>query len=273
MSFWDYLHFPFVQNAFYGGILVSVLAAIIGALIVVNRMVFSAEGLAHCAFGGIGIGIYFGYPPLLSAMVFVLLISFFFSYLAGQEQKRTDTIIGVLMAGGMALGILLLNLTPGYKTEPMNYLFGNILLINKTDIFYLLGFNFLLGTFFWGNYRKIMAISLDSVFMASRGVRVGLYFLFFNIFIGLGVVLSIKAVGLILLLALLTMGPYIVEKYVSSLKAMVWLSMLFNLLVVNAGLFLSLKYNLSSGPAIVLVGVFIFFLDWFLNFLYKFLKR
>ena len=262
MSIIDYWQFPFVQNAFWSGILISVVAAILGTLIVVNRMVFSAEGLAHCAFGGIGMGLYFRLPPLLSAVVFAVVFSFIFSYLSFKESRRSDTIVGVLMAAGMALGILFLNAVPGYKVEPLDYLFGSIMLVGKSDIFYLLLFDFLLVALFFPNYRTIMAISADPEFMAARAIRVGLYYLILNFFIAMGVVLAIKMVGLILLLALLTMAPYIVEKYVSSLKAMVWGSLFLNIILVNVGLFLSLKLNLRTGPTIVLVGAIIFLLDF-----------
>ena len=130
----DALNYEFIQNAIIAGILVSFASGIIGSLIVVNRMVFLAGGIAHTSYGGIGVAVYFGLPIFLGASLFAVAAALLMSYIVLHEKNRIDTFIGLIWAVGMAIGILLIDLTPGYNVDLMSYLFGSILAVSTDDL-------------------------------------------------------------------------------------------------------------------------------------------
>lgn len=165
------LSYSFIQNALIAGILVSIITGIIGSLIVVNRMVFLSGGIAHSAYGGIGLSMYFGLPMLLSTSIFAIIITILISILTYKKRENLDTIIGLTWALGMSFGILLVDLTPGYNTDLMSYLFGSILAVSSDDILFmsvLLGFIILILLFF---YRDILAVSYDNEYAKLRGIK------------------------------------------------------------------------------------------------------
>jgi zinc transport system permease protein len=132
------LQFEFMQNALMAGILASIICGIMGTLIVVNRIVFLSGGIAHAAYGGIGLAFFFGWPFLLGTIGFSLLMALFMAAVTLKMKHRSDTIIGVIWALGMALGIILMDLTPGYNVDLMSYLFGSILTVPDSDIWLML---------------------------------------------------------------------------------------------------------------------------------------
>ncbi|MFP4487382.1 MAG: metal ABC transporter permease, partial [Campylobacterales bacterium] len=117
--------YEFIQNALVAGILVSITTGIIGSLIVTNRIVFLAGGIAHTAYGGIGLAIYFGFSVFLGATLFAIASALLLAYLTYENKDRSDTIIGLIWAFGMALGVILVDMTPGYNVDLMSYLFGS----------------------------------------------------------------------------------------------------------------------------------------------------
>ena len=131
------LSFEFVQNGIIAGILVSVASGIIGSLIVVNRMVFLAGGIAHTSYGGIGVAIYFGLPIFLGASLFAVLSAFIIAFITLNHRNRMDTFIGLMWAVGMALGVVLIDLTEEYNVDLMSYLFGSIIAVSREDIYYM----------------------------------------------------------------------------------------------------------------------------------------
>ena len=133
----DILQYQFIQNAILAGILVSIASGIIGSLIVVNRMVFLAGGMAHTAYGGIGLAVFFGFPIFLGASIFTVFAALLMAKITLKNKENIDTIIGLIWAVGMAIGIILIDLTPGYNVDLMSYLFGSILAVSSNDIVYI----------------------------------------------------------------------------------------------------------------------------------------
>jgi zinc transport system permease protein len=262
---WDALQFEFMRNALLAGVLVSISCGIIGTLIVVNRIVFIAGGIAHAAYGGIGLAFYTGLSPTLGATFFSVGVSMVMGAVSLKKKHRADTIIGVLWAVGMAVGIVLIDLTPGYNVDLMSYLFGSILAVPKTDIWVMfpLVTAILLTVLIF--YKEFLAMSYDEEFAFVVGLPVGvLYFMLLGM-IALSVVMIIRVVGLILVIALLTIPPYIAEKYTSSLGKMMVLSSLLGILFTVVGLWFSYKYDLTSGATIILVAGAGFFFSQALN--------
>jgi len=250
----DILSYEFIQNAIIAGLLVSFASGIIGSLIVVNRMVFLAGGIAHTSYGGIGLAVYFGLPIFLGASVFAVLAALLMAMITLNQRDKIDTFIGLIWAVGMAIGIIFVDLTPGYNVDLMSYLFGSILAVSGDDITYmctLLGTIVIIVTLF---YREILAVSYDSEYASLRGINVKFFYTLILVLSALTVVIAIKVVGLILVIALLTIPIYIAEKLSNSLGAMMFIAGLLSSTFTLAGLFFSYQYDLTSGASIILVS-------------------
>jgi len=250
----DILNYEFIQNAIIAGLLVSFASGIIGSLIVVNRMVFLAGGIAHTSYGGIGLAVYFGLPIFLGASVFAVLSALLMAIITLNQRDKIDTFIGLIWAVGMAIGILFVDLTPGYNVDLMSYLFGSILAVSSDDLTYmgtLLAAIILIITIF---YREILAVSYDSQYASLRGINVKFFYTLILVLSALTIVIAIKVVGLILVIALLTIPIYIAEKLSNSLGVMMFISGILSSTFTLIGLFFSYQYDLTSGASIILVS-------------------
>jgi zinc transport system permease protein len=255
------LQLEFMRNALLAGLLASMMCGIIGTLVVVNRIVFLSGGIAHAAYGGIGLAFFFGFPYLLGIMGFALIMAAIMAAVSLKTKQRADTIIGVLWAVGMALGVILLDITPGYNVDLMSYLFGSILTVPVSDLWLMLLLNGVVLMFVGYYYHDLVSLSYDEEFAQVRGVPVR--FLYFSLIglIALLVVMIIQVVGLILVIALLTIPPYIAEKYAGSLSRMMIYAVLLNLFFTIAGLLISYNFNLTSGASIIMVAAASFFVS------------
>jgi zinc transport system permease protein len=255
------LQFEFMRNALAAGLLASIICGIMGTLVVVNRIVFLSGGIAHAAYGGIGLAFYFKWPYLPGTIGFSLLAAMLMAAVSHGIRHRADTIIGVIWAVGMAFGIILIDITPGYNVDLMSYLFGSILTVPRSDLFVMIiigGTMTVLVAYF---YQDILAMSYDEEFARIRGVRVKtLYFGLIGM-LAVTIVLVIQVVGLILVIALLTIPPFIAEKYARSLLQMMVVSSLLGAVFTLVGLWLSYRYNLTSGASIILVSGVAFLLS------------
>ena len=248
------LEFTFIQNALIAGLLVSFAAGIIGSLIVVNRMVFLAGGIAHTSYGGIGIAVYFGLPIFLGASLFAVLAAILMAYITLNQRHKIDTFIGLIWAVGMAIGIILIDLTPGYNVDLMSYLFGSILAVSSEDLYFMGGLLGLIILIISIWYKDILAVSYDSQYASLRGINVKFFYTLILVLSALTVVIAIKIVGLILVIALLTIPIYIAEKLSNSLLSMMFISGILSSIFTVIGLWLSYSYDISSGASIIIVG-------------------
>lgn len=255
------LEFEFMRNALAAGILTSVICGVIGSLIVVNRLVFLSGGIAHSAYGGIGLAFFMGWPYMAGAIGFSFVAAMVMAMVSHSSKERADTIVGVLWAMGMAMGILLLDLTPGYNVDLMSYLFGSILSVPGSDLIamaVICAVILMLVSYF---FRDILAMSYDEEFALIRGVPVRfLYYLLIGM-VAVTVVMVVQVVGLILVIALLTIPPSIAEKYTKSLAMMMVLSCVLGVLFTSGGLWLSYSFDLTSGAAIIFIAGTCYFLS------------
>ncbi len=258
------LSYGFIQNAILAGILVSIASGIIGSLVVVNRMVFLSGGVAHTSYGGIGLAVYFGLPIFFGASVFAIVAALFMAYITLHQRDRMDVFIGLIWAVGMAIGIILVDLTPGYHVDLMSYLFGSILAVSQEDIYYMVALVVAIVAIVSLRYRDILAVSYDSEYAALRGINVPFFYTLILVMSALTVVIAIKVVGLILVIALLTIPVYIAEKLSNSLGFMMLLSGVFSTLFTLVGLFFSYQYDLTSGATIIMVSAvaLLLFFGW-----------
>jgi zinc transport system permease protein len=255
------LQLEFMRNALLAGLLASIMCGVIGTFVVVNRIVFISGGIAHAAYGGIGLAFFFGFSYLLGILGFSILISVVMAAVSLKTKQRADTIIGVLWAVGMALGVILLDLTPGYNVDLMSYLFGSILTVPTSDLWLMLVLNGLVIITVTYFYHDLVSLSYDEEFAQVRGVPVRVLYFLLMAMIALSVVMIIQVVGLILVIALLTIPPYIAEKHSGSLLEMILYSILLNIFFTTVGLWLSYSFDLTSGASIILVAAAGFFIS------------
>lgn len=251
----ELLQMDFARNAFIALLPLSLLCGIIGSLISINRLSYVAGGLTHGAYGGVGIGVFFSLPILLSTSVFTLILALIMGYLIQNHKAQSDHFIGAIWALGMAVGIILIELSSGYKADMMGYLFGNILVLSKLNLALLWGGSGVCVALVYLFYPQLQALSYDEEFAKIMGVNTRRFFYLLIILIAFCVTLSMQAVGLILVIALLSISTFIAQGLCKTLKTMMILSSLFNLVFCFFGLLLSFYFDLSSGASIILVSV------------------
>lgn len=248
------LQFEFMQNALVAGILVSIACGIVGTFVVINRIVFISGAIAHAAYGGIGIGYFFQFNPVLGALVFSIFSALGMGWLQRKFKERADTIIGVMWSIGMAIGIILIDLTPGYKTDLMGYLFGSILTVSKDSLMVIFVLDILIVLLAMLFYEEILAISFDETFAIIRNLPVEAIYLGLMAAVALTIVMLMQVVGLIMVIALLTIPAAISGQYVKNIKLMIIFSSLLGSIFTTIGLALSYRFNLTSGATIILVA-------------------
>ncbi len=248
--------YQFFQNALAASLLTAIVCGIVGAYIVVRRIVFVSGGITHASFGGIGLGIYLGINPILSAAGAAILAAFSIGKLSRTEGIREDSVIASIWALGMALGVLFMTLTPGYATSLPAYLFGNILLVTAGDLIALALLAVLLIALFSVGYRQILYTAFDRDFARVRGMNVGLWERGLLILVAVSLVLTIRSVGIMLLLSLLTLPQTTIGLFTADFRKIICGSIALCLIANVGGLLLS--YYLISVPSGVLIILLLF---------------
>ena len=273
MDFVELLGYTFFRNALWGSLLASIACGIIGSYVVARRMVFISGGITHASFGGIGIGFYFGFNPILSALVFSVLSAFGIQWLSKNQNVREDSAIGVFWSLGMAVGIILIFLTPGYAPNLSEYLFGNILTISHMDIVLLTILSLVLVLFFTFFYRSILNVSFDKEFAKTRGLPVAFIEYTLIMLVAVTIVLSIRLVGIVLLISLLTVPQMTANIFTNRFSNIMVISVIISFVGSVVGLLLSYTLNVPSGAFIIFVLISIFLMAKLGVFLQKAVKE
>jgi zinc transport system permease protein len=248
----------FLRYALVVGLLGSVAFGIVGTYVVTKRISYIAGAIAHSALGGIGAGLYLQikvgiawFSPVLGAVLSSLAAGIIIGAVSLYAKQREDTVIGAIWAIGMAAGILLISKTPGY-VEPMSYLFGNILLISRTDLFVVTFLDILVVALAVLFYNRFLAVCFDEEFAKIRGTKVGLYYLLLICLVSLTVVLMVTVVGIVMVIALLTLPAAVASLFSRKLwQMMVFSSVLCGVFTIF-GLGFSYSYDLPTGSNIIL---------------------
>lgn len=255
--------YTFLQNAVVGGVFASILCAIIGSIIIEKKMVMLSGGIAHTSFGGIGLGYYLGIEPIIGAYAISVLSALGLTvFHRNSDSGNNDALIGILWAVGMSMGILFIALTPGYPPDMTSYLFGdiltissfnlNLIIINTILVFLIISVLF--------NYWKSYLFDEEFLSILGFNTRVFDYTLF--IMVAVSIVSLIKVVGIILVIALLTIPPSSAKLFTNKLKNMMILSGFFGIFYTLMGLYISYTINIPSGASIIILGASVFFILW-----------
>jgi zinc transport system permease protein len=251
---------PFFRYAVLTGIFASIPFGMIGTYVVVRRISYIAGAISHCILGGIGAGLYMQnalgiawFGPLQGAIVVALLASVILAMVSLYARQREDSVIGALWAAGMAIGLLFIARTPGY-TDPMSYLFGNILLITRADLFFVIGLDVLVIGVIGFFYNTFLALCFDEEYAQLRGIRTHWLYLLLLCLVALTIVLLVRVVGIVMVIALLTLPAAIAGNFARNILQMMILATLFCTIFILAGLGASYSLDLPSGPVIIMVA-------------------
>jgi zinc transport system permease protein len=254
------LQYPFFQRALLAGLLAAVACGVVGTFVVVKRIASISGGLAHAAFGGVGLGYLAGFDPTLGAAAFAL-VSASLSGIAYRRMRASlDTMIAMMWAVGMALGIVFLSLAPGYKPDLMAYLFGSILFVPERYLWLTLGLDVGIVGIVVVLFKELQAMAFDEEFAKVIGVPVGALFHGMLAMIALSVVLLIQVAGVILVIALLTIPAAIARHWTSRLQSMMVVAIAVGAVCNTSGLLLSyvlgerFDLNVPTGPLIILLA-------------------
>jgi zinc transport system permease protein len=262
-DFWEVLTDPqidFLRTALLMGLMASLAFGMTGSLVVVKRISYVAGAISHAVLGGIGAALYFQRAhgiewlhPLLGALIAALLAALLIAFIRNSGFEREDSVIGAVWAAGMAAGLVFIAKTPGF-TDPMSYLFGNILILSRTDLVLVGLMDLVLLTVMVFGYNRLQALCFDEEQARLRGLRVGWYYTLLLCLVAVTVVLLVSVVGVVLVVALLTIPAAMASRHVRSLGLMMVLASLVTFLFVTAGIVLGFLWDWPVGPAIILLA-------------------
>ena len=254
-------HHAFLQYALAAGGLASVACGIVGTYVVVRRITYVAGGIAHCVLGGIGAALYLrevwgwtALEPVYGAVAAALAAAGIIGVVSLRARQREDTVIGALWAVGMAAGVLFLSQTPGYSQDLMSYLFGNILMVTPRDLWLMAGLDAVVIAVGLLAYNPLMAVCFDEEFARVRGIPVAFYYLLLLGLTALTVVLLSMVVGIVMVIALLTLPVAIAGYFARRLWQTMLLATALSIVLTAAGLALSYEPNLPSGATIIVLA-------------------
>ena len=254
----ELLQYTFFQHALIGSLLASIACGMVGTYIVTRRLVFISGGLTHASFGGIGLGLYTGVSPILSAAVFAVLSAFGVEWLGKRRDMREDSAIAVFWALGMAVGVIFTFLSPGFTPDLSAYLFGNILTITRGDLMLLAGVAGALVVFFVLFRHPIVQVAFDREFARSQGLPVQVLEYVLMMFIALTIVACLRMVGIVLVISLLTIPQMTANLFSHRFHRIVWLSIGIGYVCCLGGLYVSFRENIPSGASIIFFSILIY---------------
>lgn len=252
-DFFSLFQYTFFQNALIASLLTSILAAMIGTYIVARKNVFISGGITHASFGGIGIAYYLGLNPFLGAAVFAVLTGTGIEWISNKGKVREDSAIAILWSLGMALGIIFVFLTPGYAPNLMSFLFGSILSVGQADIYMILILTAISALLFTVYYRPILYTAFDPEFSKINGLKANFYRYLMAALVSLAIVVSIRTMGIILLLSLFTIPQATSMIFTHNFRKIIGLSAIFGIIGSFAGLYVAHAMDIPSGAAIIFI--------------------
>jgi zinc transport system permease protein len=260
----------FLLYALVTGILASIACGIVGTYVVVRRITYIAGGIAHCVFGGLGAAYYlqrvhhwqvynplYGWQPLhplYGAIVAAILAAVIIGLVSLRARQREDTIISALWAIGMAIGVLFVYLTPGYSQDLMSYLFGSILIVSPSEVWFLAALDAAVIAVALLFYKQFLAVCFDEEYARLRGLNVEFYYLLLLCLTALTVVLLVSVVGIILVIALFTLPVAVAGHFTRIFWRIMVLAALLSMLFTTSGLALGYSLDLQPGATTVLVA-------------------
>lgn len=254
------MEYPFFVNALIGVVIISVAAAMVGTYIITRRLVAISGGITHACFGGLGLGYYLGVNPLAVAALFAVGSALGVEWMSERHRVREDSAIAVVWSLGMAIGVLFVFLTPGFVPELNSFLFGNILSISRPDLWVFAVYTLVLGIFFALRYRQIVAVAFDRDFARVMRLPVRFITVMMTVMVALCIVLTIRLVGIMLLMAVMSLPQMTAEIFCRRFGSMMVLSTVISLFCSLCGLVVSVYVDVPCSALIVMAMAAFFFM-------------
>ncbi len=251
----EFLQFEYMRNALMAAFLGSIACGVVGSYVVVKRIGYISGGIAHTAFGGIGLGYLLGVNPLYCLIPFSLLSAWGIGWVSRKSKVAEDSAIGIFWAAGMALGVIFIGLTPGYVPDLFSYLFGNILTVPRQDIYFMAGLDACILAVVFFFYKEFLAVAFDEEYAQVSGVKTFFVYLILLSLVALTVVMLVRIVGIILVIALLTIPAAIAKQYTGNLKKMMLIAVAIGVIFTLCGIWVSYLVDIASGATIILLLV------------------
>lgn len=261
----EIFQYEFMRNALIAAILVNIACGIVGTYVVIKKIVFISGGISHAAFGGIGLGYLLGVNPIITAVPFSIFSALTIGFMSKRSKLSEDTAIGIIWAGGMALGIIFINLAPGYAPDLFSYLFGNILTIPVSDLYIMIVLDLVIILVVAMFFKEFFSISFDEEFSTVIGIPAKILYPLILCMVALSVVILIRVVGIILVIALLTIPASICRQFTYSIKKLMLSSIIVGIILTVAGLLISYLLDIASGATIVILLVLVFTASFFVK--------
>jgi zinc transport system permease protein len=255
----EFLSYEFGQRALLAGLIIGLGCAVLAFFVVLRRMAFVGVGISHAALGGVALGVLLGIDPLVAALGFSVAVAWLIGAVAGRGKLSEETAIGIFFPTAMALGVALMAGTPDYRQDLLGYLFGNILLVQPSDLVFaavLVGGTLLVTAFF---FKELLFISVDEETAKAAGLPAARLRYLLLTLLALTIVSAIKVVGIVLVSAFLVIPAATAQMLAPGVRSMLILSIAAALVSVVGGLWVAWMANLPSGAAIVLLAAVLFF--------------
>ncbi len=263
----DLLELPFLQNAILAGVLCSISSGIVGTYVVLRRITYIAAAISHCVLGGLGAAKYFSVvygwtwlKPVYGAVFTALAAALIIGWISLRAKEREDSIISALWAVGMSVGVLFIYKTPGYNEDLMNYLFGNILMVSSEELYLIAVLDVITIVLTCAFYKQTVAVCFDEEYARTRGVSVEFYYILMLCMTALTVVLTVNVVGIIMVIALLTLPVAISSKIFNRVWKIMLGATFLGMIFTSTGLMISYEPNLPSGAVTIVVAGVVYLL-------------
>ncbi len=243
--------YQFFRHALAAAVLTSVLAAMAGTYIVSRRIVFIGGGITHASFGGIGLAYYLGMNPFAGAAVFGILTALGIEWISQKGKIREDSAIAMLWSFGMALGIIFVFITPGYTPNLMSFLFGSILSVGRVDLQLMLAFSLVVILLFVVFFRPVLSTAFDPEFAKTKGIPVARFRYLMSVVIAISIVLSIRTVGIILVLSMFTIPQITAMLFTRNFARIIPVAALWGITGSVAGLMAAYLLDIPAAAAII----------------------
>jgi zinc transport system permease protein len=268
-----FLEYQFLQNAFLSGILASIVCGMIGVIIVEKKLVMMSGGIAHTSYGGVGLGYWMGFEPIIGAFLFSICAALGIGYIKRKGGADSDVVIGLFWSLGMAMGILFIFLMPGYPPDLSSYLFGSILSVTKADLYLMISLTIIVTAVVIALFNDWKAYLFDEEFSSIRGIKTAFLEYLLLVMIAMTVVVLIRVVGIILVLALLTAPAAVAGMFTQNLAKRMLNSAILGMVFCTGGLWISYVVNIASGAAIVILSGLCYFLFHMIRSIRKSMAR
>ncbi|CAM3926378.1 metal ABC transporter permease [Mesobacillus thioparans] len=259
------MHYEFLQNAVLTGMIIGVIAPLLGVFIVVRRLSLIADALSHVTLAGIAASlllekkfmVFSGLNPLYMGMAFSVGGSLFIEKLRTVYKHYQELAIPIILSGGIGLGVIFISLADGFNTDLFSYLFGSVSAVSRADLWTILVISILVIALVALLYKELFLLSFDEEYARATGIAAKSLHFIFIIMVALVIAASMRIVGILLVSSLMTLPVAASIRFAKGFKQTIFFSILFGEVSVLGGLVLSYYLDLAPGGTIVMIAVFI----------------